>query len=247
MIDFNFYKFANITTTKDRKEACAAYESDLKNKLEREKDDKFFIGAKLIDFYRSQTYSMAEDIVKLSHSDFKERFGFEKPLGAGNCWSGYFLAFCSDRFNLERSAVSRLMNVVDEFGDGFRNYAEEWKNFSYSQLVEMLPLLPFDRKPIQPDWSIKKIRDYKKSLKAKKITPEMPIAEEEDESKNKYVRFEKWTRPQLCDKIFELEEELANACEQIEEYKAKEKKAIEEQAAEVFSLPKIGKKLKAIV
>ena len=139
------------------------------------------------------------------------------------------------------------MNVVDEFGDGFRNYAEEWKKFSYSQLVEMLPLLPFDRKPIQPDWSIKKIRDYKKSLKAKKVTPELPIAEEEDESKNKYVRFEKWTRPQLCDKIFELEEELANACEQIEEYKAKEKKAIEEQAAEVFSLPKIGKKLKAIV
>ena len=84
-------------------------------------------------------------------------------------------------------------------------------------------------------------------MKAKKVTPELPIAEEEDESKNKYVRFEKWTRPQLCDKIFELEEELANACEQIEEYKAKEKKAIEEQAAEVFSLPKIGKKLKAIV
>ena len=244
MIDFSFYKYFNASITDDKKEVCAAYENDLKNKLFRNKMDNFFIGAKLIDFYHSQSYIAAEDITQLSHEEFKSRFGYEKPFNVGNTWSGYFFAFCFDRLKLERSTVSRLMNVVDEFGDGFRYFKEEWKEFSWSQLVEMLPLLPQERKNIHPDWNIKKIRDYKKSLRAKNITDDFLIESEKDKSKDKYIRFEYWTRPQLCERVLELEEELASACEKIEAFKAKEKKAIEEHALEVFSQQGVDKNIK---
>ncbi len=58
------------------------------------------------------------------------------------------------------------MNIVDEFGDGERGFKDEWREYKYSQLVEMLPLTPEERKAITPDMTVAAIRAYKKSLVA---------------------------------------------------------------------------------
>ena len=98
------------------------------------------------------------------------------------------------------------MNIVDEFGDGLRCFKKKWEKFGYSQLCELLPLSDEERKPVKPDWTIKKIREYKKSLSDKaQDEPKDETPEAEEPPKDKYARFEKWTKRELCDKIFDLE------------------------------------------
>lgn len=87
--------------------------------------------------------------------------------------------FCDANLGLDKSAVSRCINVYREFNaslhTSFENgvkikgsameLAPEWEAYSYSQLCEMLSLSPGQRKSISPDMSIKQIRKYKKVLK----------------------------------------------------------------------------------
>lgn len=87
--------------------------------------------------------------------------------------------FCNANLGLDKSAVSRCINVYREFNaslhTSFENgvktkgsameLAPEWESYSYSQLCEMLSLSPGQRKVISPDMSIKQIREYKKGLK----------------------------------------------------------------------------------
>lgn len=87
--------------------------------------------------------------------------------------------FCENNFGLDKTAVSRCINVCEEFSmkehfsgeikhDAFKlALDDQWKDFSYSQLVEMLPLSEEQRYKIKPTMSIKEIREYKKSLKQK--------------------------------------------------------------------------------
>ena len=101
--------------------------------------------------------------------------------------------FCDVNLGLDKSAVSRCINVFREFSAGndrvsignyesygcAMNLSERWKNYSYTQLVEMLPLAPEDRERVLPDMSCKQIREFKKQLKQKKKTvastqPEIP-------------------------------------------------------------------------
>ena len=95
--------------------------------------------------------------------------------------------------------------IVDEFGDGLRCFKKKWEKFGYSQLCELLPLSDEQRKSVKPDWTVKQIREYKKSLVATSQQVEMELPEMEEPPKDKYARFEKWTKRELCDKIFDLE------------------------------------------
>lgn len=90
--------------------------------------------------------------------------------------------FCEVNLGLDKSAVSRCINVFREFSacndrvfiGNYESYgcamnlSERWKNYSYTQLVEMLPLAPEDRERVLPDMSCKQIREFKKQLKQKK-------------------------------------------------------------------------------
>lgn len=92
--------------------------------------------------------------------------------------------FCEANLGLDKSAVSRCINVYKSFNAsesveycaGMKikgaaiDLADEWKEYSYTQLCEMLPLTPEERKSVTPDMTIKQIREYKKSLKQKKIS-----------------------------------------------------------------------------
>ncbi len=90
--------------------------------------------------------------------------------------------FCEANLGLDKGTVSRCINVYKNFNAsevvGYHagtkvkgaaiDLADEWKEYSYTQLCEMLPLTPEERKGVTPDMTVKQIREYKKGLKQKK-------------------------------------------------------------------------------
>lgn len=156
MIKFSIKDWLYKTVNGSRRE----YERivlDIKNKIGAIKSDKVALGYALIALYESNTYRC-----RAADSDM-----FQIGANASrNCSSKVFFGACELDFGLEKSQVSRLMNVVDEFGDGKGDLLDYWKPFQWSVLVEMLPLTYEQRKAIGVDWSREKVRVYKKSLVA---------------------------------------------------------------------------------
>lgn len=91
--------------------------------------------------------------------------------------------FCAVNLGLDKSTVSRCIDVWYEYSAATSySYSyhldqrergsnleihERWNMYSYSQLVEMLPLSPDQRLQIKPEMTIRQIREFKKSLKNK--------------------------------------------------------------------------------
>ena len=193
MIDFKQKRTQGVFGL-DYKEALEKYAETIRKDLEESKQNFFWLGVHLIDLYSSNAYSVTFDREKLNVSCLVD-----------NCSAECFFAYCFDEFGLDKTQVSRLMNIVDEFGDGLRCFKKKWEKFGYSQLCELLPLSDEQRKSVKPDWTVKQIREYKKSLVATSQQVEMELPEMEEPPKDKYARFEKWTKRELCDKIFDLE------------------------------------------
>lgn len=120
--------------------------------LAESKTNYFYLGAHLLDIWNTKTYGMHtfDSVCNYSPKNFFD--------------------YCLTYFGLEKSQVSRYMNIVDEFGDGLRGFKMEYADFSYSQLSEMLSLTPEQRKDVKPDWTIRRIREYKKELAGKVAT-----------------------------------------------------------------------------
>ena len=195
MIDFKEKRLQwRYSATDETGQLLDSYSATIRKDLEESKQNFFWLGVHLIDLYTSDSYSITFN-----------RDDFNTSCVLGNCSAECFFAYCYDEFGLDKTRVSRLMNIVDEFGDGLRCFKKEWEPYSYSQLCELLPLSDEERKPVQPDWTIKKIREYKKSLVATSQQVEMELPQAEEPLKDKYARFEKWTKRELCDKIFDLE------------------------------------------
>ena len=204
MIDFKQKRSQGVYGDLSYNEALGKYAETIRKELEDSKQNFFWLGVHLIDLYSSNTYSAIVGI-RFNHEQIRNEYGFNLPIGAVNCCADFFFAYCFDEFGLDKTQVSRLMNIVDEFGDGLRCFKKKWEKFGYSQLCELLPLSDEERKPVKPDWTVKKIREYKKSLVATSQQVEMELPEAEEPPKDKYARFETWTKRELCDKIFDLE------------------------------------------
>ena len=114
--------------------------------LAASKTNYFYLGAHLLDIWNTKTYGI---------HDYSSFYNFS---GAN------FFDYCEVYFGLDKSQVSRYMNIVSEFGDGLRGFKDEYKEYSYSLLTEMLSLIPEQRKKVKSDWTIKQIREYKKEL-----------------------------------------------------------------------------------
>lgn len=214
MIDFNRKKFeGRYGNNEEDKKMLKSYTEVIQKDLFESKTNFFFLGVHLIDLYNSDTYSVA-DINRE-----QVRMELNLPIGAGNCCAQFFFTYCYDMFGLDKTQVSRFMNIVDEFGNKFIGFKKCWEKYSYSQLCELLPLTEEQRKPVKPDWTIKKIREYKKSLVATSQQEEMDLPNMET-SPNKYGRFEKWTKNELCDKIFELEAERETLLQELEKLRS---------------------------
>ncbi|MBD5495490.1 MAG: hypothetical protein HDR12_14295 [Lachnospiraceae bacterium] len=122
------------------------------------------------------------------HLDEFERYKYYEDFG--------FLTledFCDKNLGLDKSAVSRCINVYREFNASnyvtYKNgvaqkgsaieLSEQWENYSYTQLCEMLPLNSKQRKDIKPDMTIKEVREYKKSLKEKDTASSVASTQQE--------------------------------------------------------------------
>lgn len=118
---------------------------------------------------RKQYIRLGFHLHEFSVSKYYEDFGFAT-----------LEEFCAVNFGLDKSTVSRCIDVWWEYAassnlilppENRRSNMEiddRWNMYSYSQLVEMLPLTDEQRLQIKPEMSIRQIREYKKSLKKKK-------------------------------------------------------------------------------
>lgn len=91
-----------------------------------------------------------------------------------------FEEFCDVNLSMDKGAVSRCINVHRQFNASndvtchagvksvgcAMDLSDRWKDYSYTQLCEMLPLSEEDRKKVTPDMTVKDIREFKKNLKA---------------------------------------------------------------------------------
>lgn len=108
-------------------------------------------------------------------------FGFFCYQTVRDCRSDVFFARCASKFNLDKSSVSRHVNVVYRFGNGEDGLCSSFRNRSFSYLCELLPLSEqdIDHCLIHCN-TVAEIRAYKKTL----------VATSQQENKPKSDNFE---------------------------------------------------------
>lgn len=149
MLDFKVYDH-ETSTLKDRDkllQIAEEHKSKIRVHILGRCENKIELGEHLISLFRSRCYCYLSEHV------------------AWNCHNRYFFQFCKQEFDLDKSQVTRLMNVVDEFASCGKLRAR-YRNFSWSVLAEMLPLSHAEREPITSEWTRQDVRDYKKTLVA---------------------------------------------------------------------------------
>ena len=194
--------------TKDVTSSFANHSEKIKKALPAGCPDKLYIGMLLIDLWRSQSYcSQAKEVVDEFSNALKT-----------NCHAKVFFLVCEKEFALDKSQVSRYMNIVDEFCNIYRPEGEEnlrpmlllqWQQYSFSQLSEMLSLSEEQRKEVAPSWSVRRIREYKKGLRKR-----CDVATEEKEEEPE--QYAKLSRAQLIDILVERDEERARLAEALD-------------------------------
>ena len=151
----------------------------------------FYKGEKVDDLNLASVKYMYTDLTDIRK--YYIRLGFH--LYEFYCRVGYMsfgystlYDFCEANLGLDKSAVSRCMNVYREFNakndvERIGNYeshgcsmdlSERWKDYSYTQLCELLSLSEDERKKVTPDMTVKQIREYKKALKGKPAASKQP-------------------------------------------------------------------------
>ena len=100
-----------------------------------------------------------------------DRYEYYKEFGFSSLQE-----FVSSNFGIEKSSLSHILSVFYRFADSdngitgkvYKNWIDEkYKEYSYSQLCEMVQLKDSELLKISPQMSVRDIRDYKKSLKKK--------------------------------------------------------------------------------
>lgn len=85
------------------------------------------------------------------------------PLPGGDGFYHNFYQCMSDYFGLSRSTISRLVNINRRFCSGTMHLDDQWKNYSFSQLSEILALKDTDSPiPVSSEMTVKEIRDIKR-------------------------------------------------------------------------------------
>lgn len=117
--------------------------------------------------------------------------------------------FCEKNLAMDKGAVSRCINVFLAFNASkdvtcsagvktvgcAMDLSEKWKDYSYTQLCELLPLSEDERNEVTPDMTVKDIREFKKQLKSRKTdsgAQDIPVASTQPENKKPfdYKRYE---------------------------------------------------------
>lgn len=125
---------------------------------------------------------LASRYIKLGfHMDEFNRFEYYKVFGFST-----FKEFCEENMPLSYSTCMRCIQVFREFSQkgvngGNKMFIDEkYKDFSFTQLSEMVSLDSRRREIIQPDWSVEKIRRYKKGLRKQDREKDAPDRVEDE-------------------------------------------------------------------
>lgn len=135
--------------------------------------------------------------------------------------------FCDVNFGLDKSAVSRCINVYREFNARddkefignivyhgcAMDLSDRWKNYSYTQLCEMLPLSPEDRKKVLPSMSCKEIREFKKKLKDRKKKSSNGAVASTQPEKSETEQLKKFNYDECFKKIGIVQQNYIKSCD----------------------------------
>lgn len=232
MIDFreDHITYRNFTAEElaEEREYYAQLITEVKRAMSGIGASKYALGLELKRLYESDVYCTDPGWVSPCKSDD----------GTISCYlcSYVFFRECEKNFDLDKSQVSRYMNIVDEFGDGENGLKQEWSAYSWSQLVELLPLTPEERKEITPEMTIKAIRAYKENLVATsqqdKPSDKTSVATSQQKdyfikltdfprtSSLTYIRFVGCSVRFVCDQVLQAEAKISELKQKLAELEA---------------------------
>lgn len=126
------------------------------------------------------------------HLHEMELCGYHEELGYDN-----FYECIEKNFYMDKSAVSRVISVWNEFcskddADSRKMWIDDrYEKYSYSQLVEMLPLKEQERRRVTSDMTVSQIRNYKKSLKEQTSKKKKSVATSQPTPEKKVPPYER--------------------------------------------------------
>ena len=126
------------------------------------------------------------------HLHEMELCGYHEELGYDN-----FYECIEKNFHMDKSAVSRVISVWNEFcskddADSRKMWIDDrYEKYSYSQLVEMLPLKEQERRRVTSDMTVSQIRNYKKSLKEQTSKKKKSVATSQLVPEKKVLPYER--------------------------------------------------------
>lgn len=199
--------------------------------------------AGLEEWYKDTGYEEAKEIIRDELGNIRNSFiqvgyflrrireteGYKKD-GYGTIWE-----FAEEQYGITRTTTSRWMEINRRFSeDGYSPYlAEEYKEYSKSQLQEML-YLPEERlEEVSPEMTIKEIRE-----KGKEEPSAIPHAEEENTCDKKELEPDESLEPAADEKSREIQQMAESEGEQEQniadsgQQEAKESRSIREQKTE---------------
>lgn len=170
-------------------------------------------------YCNKQRFKEAESYLLRIHDDIADirhgfiRLGFhlaeiKKCLYYQDAGYDDFYRFCEVNYGLEQTTVKRYIEVwyafseYDEKSNSRKMWIDEkYSGYTYSQLVELLPLDDKQRKEILPCMTVKEIRQKKKEMKEKKcdVAPEPKLIEPPSEP-------EEQSEVEKCDVVPEIKE-----------------------------------------
>jgi len=137
----------------------------------------------MAEFNESTKKALAQDFVRYVHEDLLQvkhpHFDIAFRLHEAKL-NGYYALLGYDNiydlaeveFGFKRSSTKAYVAVCEQYmsGLGNRNLTSIWAEYSFSQLVEMLSLQPWQRRQIKPSMTIKDIRAWKQNHKTVKLS-----------------------------------------------------------------------------
>lgn len=132
-----------LTEWQERHNCLYYYENKIRKELSTIQESAIYIGYALMDICDQRLY---ETVVSQS---------------TGDCCKNIF-QYAFQELDLSKTTTYNLMAVAEHFSNGFQGLKSEYKNYSFSQLVELLPMSAQERKYADPRMSIKDLRALKK-------------------------------------------------------------------------------------
>lgn len=134
-----------------------------------------------LGYIKTDIADIKKNYIKLGfHLNEMEKCKYYQDLGYDN-----FYDCIEKNFHMDKSAVSRVIGVWREFctyedgsSTGKMWVDDKYEKFTYSQLVEMLPLKDTERRKVRSDMTVLQIREFKKKLKGERSSTEKKEKEE---------------------------------------------------------------------